>query len=155
MDLRKVKKLIELLEESELTEMEITEGESTIRLSRGSNAVSAPQQYLPPMVGNFEAQSSVKPSVAEPAGSHIDAHSAPSGNAITSPMVGTFYDAPSPDTAPYIEIGSAVKQGDVLCIIEAMKTFNQLEAEVSGTVKAIYKSSGDPVEFGEPLFLID
>jgi acetyl-CoA carboxylase biotin carboxyl carrier protein len=153
MDLRKVKKLIELLEESTLAEMEITEGESTIRLSRGTTSPG----ILPAQTSHIT--------------SHITADAVPSGpnqaitanqinpeldgNAVESPMVGTYFNSSSPDAEPYVSVGTEVKPGDVLCIIEAMKTFNQLEADVAGTIKAVYKSNGDPVEFGEPLFLID
>ena len=147
MDLRKVKKLIELFEESQLIEMEISEGESTIRLNRGGSAAPAMMQYSPQ--APVSRQSTPQSVISEPA-AEVEV-----GNKITSPMVGTFYDASSPDSEPYVKVGSVVKAGDVLCIIEAMKTFNQFEAEESGTIKAIYKQTGDPVEFGEPLFLID
>ncbi len=155
MDLRKVKKLIELFEASELVEMEISEGESTIRLNRGGSHV---QPMISPLQMSYSPMVSQAPSVDIPATTtpqeSTDAGAA-AGEKITSPMVGTFYDAASTDTDPYVAIGSVVKPGDVLCIIEAMKTFNQFEAETAGTIKAIYKHSGDPVEFGEPLFLID
>ncbi len=147
MDLRKVKKLIELFEESELVEMEIAEGESTIRLSRGSAMPVYAPAYAPHAQVAHDAP-------AMPADSQRT-EDAVTGNTIDSPMVGTFFDASSPDVEAYVSVGSIVKPGDVLCIIEAMKTFNQLEAEVSGTIREIYKSSGEPVEFGEPLFLID
>ena len=154
MDLRKVKKLIELFEESELVEMEISEGESTIRLNRdrsnSSGQIMAPAaQFIPAPVatqtGSNEASAATVITDAEE----------PVGERINSPMEGTFYDAASPDVDPYVSVGSVVKPGDVLCIIEAMKTFNQFESESAGTIRAIYKQSGDPVEFGEPLFLID
>ena len=155
MDLRKVKKLIELLEDSALVEMEITEGENTIRLSRASQPANLVAQQLSiPSAAPSTAFAS-PPAQQSEAVSAIDTASVQNGTPIESPMVGTFYDASSPDVAPYVQVGSKVKVGDVLCIIEAMKTFNQLEAEVSGTIKAIYKSTGEPVEFGEPLFLID
>ncbi len=152
MDLRKVKKLIELLEESELAEMEITEGDNTIRLSRGAVSQSASTTQI---IASAQGQ----PTELQPVSHMPTVDSGPAtvetnGNVVESPMVGTFFDAASPDTDPYVSIGSVVKPGDVLCIIEAMKTFNQLEADVSGTVKAIYKTSGEPVEFGEPLFLV-
>jgi acetyl-CoA carboxylase biotin carboxyl carrier protein len=149
LDLRKVKKLIELFEESQLIEMEISEGESTIRLNRGVPASSTMMQYAPPAA--VAPQSAAQASALEPASEG----EVETGIKITSPMVGTFYDASSPDTEPYVKVGSVVKAGDVLCIIEAMKTFNQFEAEESGTIRAVYKQTGDPVEFGEPLFLID
>ena len=149
MDLRKIKKLIELLEDSALLEMEITEGDSTIRLSR-AGAPLATRQVIPeppvdsPTVG--EASPVVGVESVEP--------DEAAGVVVDSPMVGTFYNASSPDSSPYVSVGTVVEPGDVLCIIEAMKTYNQLEAEVAGTVKEIYKKNGEPVEFGEPLFLI-
>ncbi len=142
MDLRKVKKLIELLEDSALVEMEITEGESTIRLSRGSTNIPPMAVHAGPQPTTVAQQASFRDNVN------------PAEKTIESPMVGTFYASSSPHNDPYVTVGSVVKPGDTLCIIEAMKTFNQLEAEVSGTIKAIYKSTGDPVEFGEPLFLL-
>ena len=149
LDLRKVKKLIELFEESQLIEMEISEGESTIRLNRGGPVSSAAMQYAPPAAVSLQsAPLSIAPE-------HAAEGEVETGSKITSPMVGTFYDASSPDSEPYVKVGSIVKVGDVLCIIEAMKTFNQFEAEESGTIRAVYKQTGDPVEFGEPLFLID
>ncbi|MBX2867869.1 MAG: acetyl-CoA carboxylase biotin carboxyl carrier protein [Acidiferrobacterales bacterium] len=153
MDLRKVKKLIELLEESELAEMEITEGDNTIRLSRLSGHSTVPQQ----IVQSVPAPTSVPPA-ASPVASNPTSDVAPvaavTGHIVESPMVGTYYDSSAPDVAPYVKIGSKVKVGDTLCIIEAMKTFNQIEADADGVVKAIHKSTGEPVEFGEPLFVI-
>ena len=150
MDLRKVKKLIELFEESELAEMEICEGDATIRMSRGG-------AYVQHAVTAHAAPVIEAPAVAPPAAVSTTNAAKPeveSQASIDSPMVGTFYDAPSPDADPYVTVGTVVKPGDVLCVIEAMKTFNQLECEVSGTITEILKSSGDPVEYGEPLFLI-
>ncbi|NKB77346.1 MAG: acetyl-CoA carboxylase biotin carboxyl carrier protein [Gammaproteobacteria bacterium] len=146
MDLRKIKKLIELLEDSALVEMEITEGENTIRLSRaapmGATMTSlSPQPTMMPSAGDPPVESASSPQ--------------PNGETVTSPMVGTFYGSSSPESAPYVSVGSVVKVGDVLGIIEAMKTFNQLQSEVAGTVRVIHKQPGDPVEFGEPLFLIE
>ncbi len=151
MDLRKVKKLIELLEESALVEMEITEGDNTIRLSR-SNVVATPvmQQATTPVQS---AEPVTNPDALQP-GPNQDAANESDGTLVESPMVGTYYDAPSPDTDSFVKVGSRVRAGDTLCIIEAMKTFNQIEAEMDGTVKAIHKSSGDPVEYGEALFTI-
>ena len=144
MDLRKVKKLIELFEESALVEMEISEDKSTIRLSRAGHASVETAQ-----VSAIPRMDITTPKLLEPtAGKYID------GTPIKSPMVGTFFDASSPDAQPYVTVGSKVNPGDVLCIIEAMKTFNQLECEISGVIKAILKSSGDPVEYGELMFLV-
>ncbi len=151
MDLRKIKKLIELLEGSDLAEMEITEGDNTIRLTR-SAPVAAETTPLPPYSRAF----SPEPVVSETTAAVPQKPAGPGeGKTIDSPMVGTFYDAASPDAEPYVTIGSTVSPGDILCIIEAMKTFNQLEADTSGVIRAIYKSNGDPVEFGEPLFVIE
>lgn len=151
MDLRKIKKLIELLEDSALLEMEITEGDSTIRLSRTGGAPVATRQTVPaPPADSQTARETPPPAVQS---GSMDTDEA-AGVVVNSPMVGTFYNASSPDSSPYVSIGTVVEPGDALCIIEAMKTYNQLEVEVAGTVKAIYKKNGEPVEFGEPLFLI-
>ena len=158
MDLRKIKKLIELLEDSALVEMEITEGDNSIRLSRASNnqAQGVPATGQIPVIHAVE-QSPVASPVAASASvvSQQTAESPVSGKVIESPMVGTFYNSPSPDDAPYVTVGSAVSEGDPLCLIEAMKTFNQIEAEISGVITVIHKNSGDPVEYGEPLFVIE
>ena len=150
MDIRKVKKLIEMLEESKLTELEIREGEETIRLSRAMGA--GPTMFMaPPM------QLGAMPAMAPPAtsGAPPGAPAMPSGHVLTSPMVGTFYRSPSPNAKPFVDIGALVKVGDVLCIIEAMKMLNQIEADKAGTIKAILKENGQPVEFSEPLFVIE
>ena len=145
MDIRKVKKLIELLEESELTELEIREGEESIRLSRSGTAMAV----LPQRAVDLPApESAVRPP-------SDDEDPAPDTEAVISPMVGTYYAAANPDSEPYVGIGSEVKAGDTLCVIEAMKIFNQVEAETSGIVRRILKNSGDPVEYGETLFLIE
>ena len=151
MDIRKVKKLIELLEESELTEIEISEGEESIRLSRsnsGTEVYSVPAQAVPPAPLNTVAE----PSLDDQAGSeNLPTDKVP----VVSPMVGTYYGSPNPDTPPYVELGAQVSIGDTLCVIEAMKIFNPVDTESAGTVCKIFKHSGDPVEFGEPLFLIE
>lgn len=152
MDLRKVKKLIELLEESALMEMEITEGDNTIRLSRGARMMPAPMQPMQPVETVAVSPQAAVETVA--ADNRDGSQGGPAGTVVESPMVGTFYDAPSPDAEPFVKVGSSVKAGDTLCIVEAMKTFNQIEAESDGTIRAIHKSNGDPVEFGEPLFVI-
>jgi len=161
MDLRKIKKLIDLLEESNLTELEIKEGEETIRLSRASKA--PPVQALPAPAPVTHVHVEQRPS----SGGHSSGHSAaspsdgahggrelPDGHVVRAPMVGTYYGSPSPEAPPFVKVGQQVKTGDVLGIIEAMKMFNQIEAEVSGTVTAILASSGHPVEFDEPMFVI-
>lgn len=153
MDIRKVKKLIELLEESGVAEIEIKEGEESVRISRAA----APMNY-PPMQ---YAQPNYAPPAAAPVAQAaqsvaIDA-AAPSvsGHQVKSPMVGTFYRAPSPGSKNFVEVGDQVKVGDTLCIIEAMKMMNQIEADFSGTVKAILIEDGEPVEFDEPLYIIE
>ncbi len=149
MDIRKVKKLIEMLEESKLTELEIREGEETIRLSRATSA--GPTMFMAPMP--MGAMPAMAPPAAVPATPGTP--TLPSGHVLTSPMVGTFYRSPSPNAKPFVDIGAPVKVGDVLCIIEAMKMLNQIEADKAGTIKAILKENGQPVEFGEPLFVIE
>ena len=148
MDIRKIKKLIEMLEESNLTEIEIHEGEETIRLSRvATPTVAAPVAtvYAPPMAA------SPAPTVSPPP----PVETAASGHMVTSPMVGTFYRSSTPNAKPFVEVGSPVKVGDTLCIIEAMKMLNQIEADKAGIIKAILKENGQPVEYGEPLFVIE
>jgi len=157
MDLRKVKKLIELLEDSELVEMEITEGDNTIRLSRSGGQVAMPVPQLAHATQTPVTPSSNNAITATDNGSPAAESgnvAKPSGHVVESPMVGTYYDASGPEATPYVKIGSKVKVGDTLCIIEAMKTFNQIEADADGVVTAISKSTGEPVEFGESLFVI-
>ncbi|HCU53041.1 MAG TPA: acetyl-CoA carboxylase biotin carboxyl carrier protein [Gammaproteobacteria bacterium] len=155
MDIRKIKKLIEMLEESNLGEIEIKEGEESIRISRGYGA--APVSHM--TTGSSAVPMTTAPvaptmiPAAPPAAPAVPA--APSGHMVTSPMVGTFYRSPSPSAAAFVEVGSQVKVGDTLCIIEAMKILNTIEADKAGTVKAILKENGQPVEFGEPLFVIE
>jgi acetyl-CoA carboxylase biotin carboxyl carrier protein len=149
MDIRKIKKLIEMLEESNLGEIEIKEGEESIRISRAGSAAPAAQWMNAPAPASAPVMVAAAP-VAAPA-----APSVPAGHMVTSPMVGTFYRSPSPSAAAFVEVGSQVKVGDTLCIIEAMKILNTIESDKAGTVKAILKESGQPVEFGEPLFVIE
>ena len=157
MDIRKIKKLIEMLEESQLSEIEITEGEESIRLSRGAASAGAPllSQPLAPVSMPGEAAPVQAPQPATPAPAPEVTQTLDTAGTVNSPMVGTFYASPNPDSKPYVEIGSRVSVGDTLCMIEAMKIFNQVDAEVSGVVKKILKSSGDPVEYGETLFVIE
>lgn len=152
MDIRKVKKLIELLEESGIAEIEIKEGEESVRISRTSSTATAmPIQYAAPPAPSAAPATTAAPT-AETSSNESEIVS---GHQVTSPMVGTFYEAPSPGAAPFTEIGKSVKEGDVLCIIEAMKMLNQIECDKAGTVKAILVENGQPVEFGQPLFVID
>jgi len=145
MDIRKVKKLIELLEESNIAEIEIKEGEEAVRISRnGSNAMIMPQQFYAPPAPVAAAEAPVK-EVAQPAYK---------GEAVKSPMVGTFYRSPSPSSPPFIEVGKHVKANDVICIVEAMKMMNQIEADKSGVIEAILVEDGQPVEYDQPLVII-
>lgn len=152
MDIRKVKKLIELLEESGIAEIEIKEGEESVRISRHSaNAPAMPVQYA-------AAPAPLPAAAALPAATEnasAESSSVVSGHQVTSPMVGTFYEASSPGATPFTEVGKRVKEGEVLCIIEAMKMLNQIESDKSGTVKAVLAENGQPVEFGQPLFVIE
>jgi acetyl-CoA carboxylase biotin carboxyl carrier protein len=168
MDIRKVKKLIEMLEESSLAEIEIREGEESIRISRVSSAGAHLISALPAMAPS--AAPAAAPAAAAAGGAAAptagggpgaDAPPAatgtglPSGHVVTSPMVGTFYRAPNPGAPPFVELGSQVKVGDTLCIIEAMKMMNEITADRAGVIKAILKENGQPVEYGEPLFVIE
>jgi len=153
MDIRKVKKLIELLEESGVSEIEVCEGEESVRISRFSQP--AIQGHHSHIVTSNNPQPFTD-TIASTPSSGIPAMTPPvSGYTLTSPMVGTFYRAPSPNDKPFVEVGSLVKVGDILCIIEAMKMLNQIEADHAGVVKEILAESGQPVEFGQPLFIID
>ena len=145
MDLRKIKKLIDLLEASNLSEIEIKEGEESVRLARaprGGTAMAAPM----PMQSPVDAATGGAPGKGGP--------ELPDGHVVRAPMVGTFYASPSPDKPPFVTVGQQVKAGDTLGIIEAMKMFNPIEAEVSGTVLKVIAENGQPVEFDEPLFVI-
>lgn len=150
MDIRKIKKLIELLEESSVAEIEIHEGEESIRIScLTSQVVAAPVAVTPQAIPVAAATTTPTESPAE------TVPAIPAGHAIESPMVGTFYRAPTPGTKPFVEIGDNVAVGDTLCIIEAMKMLNQIEADQAGVIKAILVENGQPVEFGEPLIILE
>lgn len=156
MDIRKVKKLIELLDESGIAEIEITEGEDSVRISRYApgqpqTAVMAPIAQAPAPIAApiAPAPASVAPEAAAAAEAEED------GYAVTAPMVGTFYSSTSPGAASFVQVGDRVNEGDTLCIIEAMKMMNQIEAEISGTIKSINVQNGEPVEYGQALFVID
>ena len=158
MDLRKIKKLIDLLEESNLAEIEIKEGEESVRLARvpkGGLVAAAPAPMVQPVAAPVAAMPMNSPVQAATGGSPKPADpELPAGHVMRAPMVGTFYASPAPDKPAFVSIGQAVKAGDTLGIIEAMKMFNPIEAEVSGTVLAIKCESGQPVEFDQPLFVI-
>ncbi|MCP3675299.1 MAG: acetyl-CoA carboxylase biotin carboxyl carrier protein [Gammaproteobacteria bacterium] len=148
MDIRKVKKLIELLEESGIAEIEIKEGEDSVRISRGQSSATVMATAPAPVIAAPIATPATVPAApAEP--------QAPAGHAVTSPMVGTFYRAPAPGAKNFVEIGDSVTVGETLCIIEAMKMMNQIESDKAGVVKAILIDEGQPVEFDEPLFIIE
>jgi acetyl-CoA carboxylase biotin carboxyl carrier protein len=147
MDIRKVKKLIELLESSDIAEIEIKEGEEAVRISRGSTTTTAPVAHASAPVAPIAAP------IAAPMETKAAAPTA-KGKVIPSPMVGTFYRAPSPSSPPFVEIGTYVKVGDPVCIVEAMKMMNQIEADHAGAVEAILIEDGEPVEFDQPLITI-
>ena len=155
MDIRKIKKLIELVEESGIAELEITEGEESVRINRYSNApvVAAPQQFAAPLAPAPAAPAAAAPAPEAPVAAAAPA--APAGHQVLSPMVGTFYTAASPEAPAYVEVGSKVNVGDTLCIVEAMKMMNQIEADKAGVVKAILVANGEPIEFDQPLFIIE
>ena len=154
MDIRKVKKLIELLEESGISEIEISEGEESVRISRYPNPGTVSVQTLqhPPMAPAPAAPTPAPAAAAEAAPAPPPAAR---GQQVTAPMVGTFYSGPAPGAKPFVEIGTEVKPGDTLCVIEAMKMMNQIESEVAGRVVSILVENGSPVEFGQALFIIE
>ena len=152
MDIRKVKKLIELLEESNIGEIEIKEGEESVRISRYGNQPAAPVAYAAPAP---VAPASAPAPAAAPAAEVAAPAAAPvADNAVLSPMVGTFYRSPSPEAPSFVEVGQTVRVGDVLCIVEAMKMMNQIEADRAGTVTAIHVENGEAVEFDQPLISV-
>jgi len=151
MDIRKIKKLIELLESSGVAEIEITEGEESVRISRQGAAYAPPAApFAPPQAPAPQPQGQPASGEAAPE----PEPERPAGKVMTAPMVGTFYRSPAPGASAFVEVGQTVKEGDVLCIIEAMKMMNQITAEDAGTIKAIEVENGEPVEFGQPLFVI-
>jgi len=149
MDIRKIKKLIELVEESGINELEISEGEESVRISRGAAVVSAPMVQSAPVAA--------APVQAAPAAAPVAEAAAPvtSGHLVRSPMVGTFYASASPDAPAFVEVGQHVNAGDTLCIVEAMKMMNQIEADKSGVIKEILAVNEDAIEFDQPLFIIE
>lgn len=148
MDLRKLRKLIDLFEESNIGELEVTEGEEKVRIARNGPASPA-VMCSPPQVAMAPP---VAPALIEPAAEVAPA--TPEGHIVRSPMVGTFYTAPSPDAKAFVQVGQSVELGETLCIIEAMKLLNEIESDQSGIIKAILVENGQPVEYGEPLFVI-
>lgn len=150
MDLRKLKKLIDLVEESGIAELEVTEGEEKVRIVKHAQAL--PQQTF--MLPHAAPQPQPPAAAAAPATAAAPASDTPAGQVIKAPMVGTFYRSASPGSDAFVEVGSPVKAGQTLCIIEAMKLLNEIESDCAGTVKAILVENGQPVEYGEPLFVI-
>jgi acetyl-CoA carboxylase biotin carboxyl carrier protein len=150
MDIRKVKKLIELLEESGIDELEIHEGEESVRISRHSKQAAMQQPYYAqaPMAAPAPAPAAAPAAEAAPAQPKLN------GTVVRSPMVGTFYRASSPESKSFVDVGQSVKKGDILCIVEAMKMMNHIEAETSGTIESILVENGQPVEYDQPLFTI-
>ncbi|KLV09707.1 MULTISPECIES: acetyl-CoA carboxylase biotin carboxyl carrier protein [Photobacterium] len=157
MDIRKIKKLIELVEESGIAELEISEGEESVRISRATAAAPAPTHvYAAAPMGAPIAAPAPVAAPAPAAEPHVTTTpSTPAGHQVLSPMVGTFYRAPSPDAKAFVEIGQSVNVGDTLCIVEAMKMMNQIESDKAGTVVAILAEDGDAVEFDQPLVIIE
>ena len=147
MDIRKIKKLIDLIEESDIAEIEISEGEESVRISRHSSVV--PVQYAAPVAAAAPAPAAIAAPAAAPVEEKI------SGHVLKSPMVGTFYRSASPGSAAFVEVGQSVSVGQTLCIIEAMKILNQIEADKSGKIKQIMVENAHPVEYGQPLFIIE
>lgn len=157
MDIRKVKKLIELLEESNISEIEIQEGEESVRISRHPNGGQAQpmpmhQSWGMPSAPQMPHQPAPATSAVEPGDAQAPAQ--PAGHAVASPMVGTFYRAPAPGAKPFVEVGQRVKRGEAVCIVEAMKMMNQIEADQDGVVEAILVEDGEPVEFDQPMLII-
>lgn len=156
MDLRKLKTLIDLVQDSGIAELEIKEGEETVRIIRVQQGAAGAAPMMAAPVSHTVALPQVAPAVAPQApAAVVEAPAAPAGHPVKSPMVGTFYRSSSPGGTPFVEIGQSVKEGDPLCIIEAMKLLNEIDADRAGVIKAILVDNGDPVEFGEPLFIIE
>jgi acetyl-CoA carboxylase biotin carboxyl carrier protein len=157
MDLRKLKKLIDLVQESGIAELEITEGEEKVKIVKGGEATVTP--LAPATAPAKPAAGAAAPAPATPAapaaGAAPEAPAAPSGHVVKAPMVGTFYRSASPEAKPFVEVGQNVKSGETVCIIEAMKLMNEIEADATGMIKAILVENGQPVEYGQPLFIIE
>ncbi len=151
MDLRKLKKLIDLVQDSGVAELEITEGEEKVRITRVVVGGQPMMMGHMPMMGHMQT---IPVSAPAPAAAEASEPGLPEGHVVKSPMVGTFYRTPSPGAKAFVEVGQSVSAGDTLCIIEAMKLMNEIEADVGGTIKAILVENGQPVEYGEPLFVI-
>jgi acetyl-CoA carboxylase biotin carboxyl carrier protein len=160
MDLRKLKTLIDLVSESGISELEITEGDGRVRIVKGPTPGAAPIAPTQAIAAPVAVPSPLAPAAgaaatAAPAPAAEAAAPAPAGHIVKSPMVGTFYRAAQPGADPFVQVGSSVKEGDTLCIIEAMKLLNEIEADKTGTIKAVLVENGQPVEYGQPLFVIE
>jgi len=154
MDLRKLKKLIDLVQESGIGEIEITEGEERVRIARGGHVSVAPVANATPVPVAAGHVPAATPAPGAPAAAPAEAAPAEAGHTVKSPMVGTFYRAPSPEAKPFVAVGDTVKEGQTLCVIEAMKLMNEIECDAGGVVKAILVENGQPVEYGQALFVI-
>ncbi|MCU0898328.1 MAG: acetyl-CoA carboxylase biotin carboxyl carrier protein [Burkholderiales bacterium] len=155
MDLRKLKKLIDLVQESGIAELEITEGEEKVKIVRGGAAGQDVTYVMSPQAAPVVMAAPAAAAAPAPAGAPGDAPAVPEGHLVKSPMVGTFYRSPSPGAKAFVEVGDTVKAGQTVCIIEAMKLMNEIECDKDGVVKAILADNGDPVEYGEPLLVIE
>jgi len=154
MDLRKLKTLIDLVAESDIEELEVTEGESKVRIVKSSASPQNQVVMMQPQAQQQPAHFQVAPAASAPVAAPVEVAAVPEGHIVKSPMVGTFYRSSAPGTPPFVEVGSEIKEGGTLCIIEAMKLLNEIEADASGVVKKILVENGQPVEFGQPLFII-
>jgi acetyl-CoA carboxylase biotin carboxyl carrier protein len=152
MDIRKVKKLIELLEESGIAEIEIHEGEESVRISRGSTLAPQTMIHVPQPAAQASVPTGIHPAATESASNNDYSNE---GHVITSPMVGIFYTSPSPEEPAFVSKGQVIKTGDVICIIEAMKIMNQIEADTEGKLLRVLVENGDAVEYGQPLFIVE
>lgn len=153
MDLRKLKTLIDLVAESDIAELEVTEGESKVRIVKSSSAAQH-HMLVMPQGAPAPQQVAAPTTAAEPVAAAPVVAAQPEGHVVKSPMVGTFYRSSAPGAAPFVDVGSTVKEGDTLCIIEAMKLLNEIDADASGVIKQVLVENGQPVEFGQPLFII-
>ncbi len=155
MDLRKLKKLIDLVQESGIAELEITEGEEKVKIVKGGAVSIAPASATTLGLGTAPAPAEARPAPATPAAPPAaEPEAGQEGHVVKAPMVGTFYRSASPDAKPFVEVGQTIKEGQTICIIEAMKLMNEIEADASGVVKAVLVENGQPVEYGQPLFIL-
>ena len=154
MDLRKLKTLIDLVAESDIAELEVTEGESKVRIVKSSAMPQGQMMMMPQSMQQYAAPGAAPAAPAAPSAAVIDVPAEPTGHVVKSPMVGTFYRSSSPGSPAFVEVGANVKEGDTLCIIEAMKLLNEIDSDFSGVVTKILVENGQPVEFGQPLFII-